>query len=239
MAFPFRRRRAPQNSSRVHLRREVRRFARGTRPGMLVLDAGAGRSPYRRLFSHARYEASDFAQLGARYAPLDYVCDITDIPVEDGRFDRIAFTTSWSTCPTRSPRCASCTACSSREAGCSARCSSSSPSTSSPTTTTASPSSACAGSSRRRVSRSPGSPGWRVTSGPCRTSSPTWASTFPGRAPRCMSGGWRGLRGRALLAVLRTAAPWVARELAVLDAAPRPTDTGMPKDYVVVARKPE
>ena len=52
-------------------------------------------------------------------------------------------------------------------------------------------------------------------------------------------GGWRGLRGRALLAVLRTAAPWVARELAALDVAHRHTATGMPKDYVVVARKPE
>ncbi len=25
------------------------------------------------------------------YAPLDYVCELTDIPVEDGRFDRILF----------------------------------------------------------------------------------------------------------------------------------------------------
>ncbi|HET7349662.1 MAG TPA: hypothetical protein VFJ28_01850 [Marmoricola sp.] len=62
---------------------------------------------------------------------------------------------------------------------------------------------------------------------------------LPGPRTSLHVGGWRGLRGRALLAVLRTAAPWVARELAVLDAAPRPTDTGMPKDYVVVARKPE
>ncbi len=58
---------------------------------MLVLDAGAGTSPYRDLFSHARYEAADFAQLSTKYAPLHYVCDLTDIPVEDGRFDRIVF----------------------------------------------------------------------------------------------------------------------------------------------------
>jgi SAM-dependent methyltransferase len=56
---------------------------------MRVLDAGAGRSPYRGLFKHARYEAADFAQLSSAYAPLDYVCDITDIPVEDGHFDRV------------------------------------------------------------------------------------------------------------------------------------------------------
>jgi SAM-dependent methyltransferase len=77
------------NASRVHLSRAVRRFAKGTKKGMLVLDAGAGTSPYRKFFKHARYEAADFAELGTKYAPLDYVCDITDIPVEDARFDRI------------------------------------------------------------------------------------------------------------------------------------------------------
>ena len=79
------------NSSRVHLRRQVRKFSRGTQHGMLVLDAGAGRSPYRRFFKHAQYESADFAKLSTRYAPLDYVCDMTDIPVEDGRFDRVLF----------------------------------------------------------------------------------------------------------------------------------------------------
>lgn len=79
------------NSSRVHLARRVAKFARNTNKGMLVLDAGAGRSPYRSLFKHARYEASDFAQLSTKYAPLDYVCDITAIPVEDQRFDRVLF----------------------------------------------------------------------------------------------------------------------------------------------------
>jgi SAM-dependent methyltransferase len=79
------------NSSRVHLKRYVTRFAKGTRRGMLVLDAGAGRSPYRKLFKHARYEAADFAQLSTKYAALDYVCDLRSIPVEDERFDRILF----------------------------------------------------------------------------------------------------------------------------------------------------
>ncbi|MEU4451376.1 class I SAM-dependent methyltransferase [Nocardioides sp. NPDC023903] len=77
------------NPSRVRLRQEMARFAKGTKRGMRVLDAGAGRSPYRKLFKHAQYEAADFAQLSSAYAPLDYVCDITDIPVDDGRFDRV------------------------------------------------------------------------------------------------------------------------------------------------------
>jgi SAM-dependent methyltransferase len=79
------------NPSRLRLEQEVRRFARETKRGMLVLDAGAGRSPYRELFAHASYEAADFARVHDRYAPLDYVCELTDIPVEDERFDRILF----------------------------------------------------------------------------------------------------------------------------------------------------
>jgi SAM-dependent methyltransferase len=77
------------NSSRVHLERRVRAFARETAPGMLVLDAGAGSSPYRRWFAHAGYEAADMVQLPGTDVPLDYVSDLTAIPVEDGRFDRI------------------------------------------------------------------------------------------------------------------------------------------------------
>lgn len=77
------------NSSRVHLSNRVRRFAARTEPAMLVLDAGAGKSPYKSLFAHARYEAADFAKLPTKYAQLDYVCDLSDIPVEDDRFDRI------------------------------------------------------------------------------------------------------------------------------------------------------
>ncbi|NYI79921.1 SAM-dependent methyltransferase [Nocardioides panzhihuensis] len=65
------------------------RFAKGTKRGMRVLDAGAGRSPYRKLFKHAQYEAADFAQLDSANPPLDYLCDITDIPVPDGHFDRV------------------------------------------------------------------------------------------------------------------------------------------------------
>ena len=79
------------NSSRIHLEAHVRRFAKATPPGMLVLDAGAGRAPYRRWFDHARYETADIVQPKDAPRPLDYVCDLTAIPVEDGRFDRIVF----------------------------------------------------------------------------------------------------------------------------------------------------
>lgn len=79
------------NSSRFHLARHMRAFARNTKRGMRVLDAGAGKGPYRHLFKHAKYESADFAQLTTGYAPIDYICDLTAIPVEDERFHRIVF----------------------------------------------------------------------------------------------------------------------------------------------------
>lgn len=74
------------NPSRVRIRDVNARFARRTEPGMLVLDAGAGRQPYRDLFGHARYESADFS--GSR-TQQTYVCDLTDIPVADARYDRV------------------------------------------------------------------------------------------------------------------------------------------------------
>lgn len=60
-----------------------------------VLDVGAGRAPYRSLFAHCDYRTQDFGQepstLGS-YAPLDYVSDITSIPVPDASFDVILCT---------------------------------------------------------------------------------------------------------------------------------------------------
>ena len=77
------------NSSRHYLRLANAGFARDTAPGMLVLDAGAGTQPYRDLFAHATYESCDFEAVAKAYAPSTYVCDLRAIPVADGRFDRI------------------------------------------------------------------------------------------------------------------------------------------------------
>jgi SAM-dependent methyltransferase len=70
--------------------------------GAKVLDAGAGQCRYKPLFAHTSYHAQDFAQYEGsgdgplqetwNYAPLDYVCDITQIPVEDGSFDTVLCT---------------------------------------------------------------------------------------------------------------------------------------------------
>ena len=81
------------NSSRVHLHRFLVRAGHTVKPGELVLDAGAGRAPYRSLFAHARYETADFlAVKDKKYTAPDYVCDLAEIPVEDARFDHVILT---------------------------------------------------------------------------------------------------------------------------------------------------
>ena len=84
---------ADGNSSRAYLRDFLTRAARAVQPGQLVLDAGAGRAPYRDLFAHARYETADFLGVpGKNYVEPEYVCDLASIPVEDGRFDHVVCT---------------------------------------------------------------------------------------------------------------------------------------------------
>jgi ubiquinone/menaquinone biosynthesis C-methylase UbiE len=72
--------------------------ARSVEPGSRVLDVGAGTAPYKALFSHCKYETQDFVQYEGykgsegQYAPIDYVSDITAIPVPDASFDVILCT---------------------------------------------------------------------------------------------------------------------------------------------------
>lgn len=79
------------NSSRTWLGREVKAFSAGVPPGSVVLDAGGGEQPYRRFFLHCQYEAADFELVDKPYAKSTYVCDLASIPVEEGRFDAIIF----------------------------------------------------------------------------------------------------------------------------------------------------
>ncbi|WP_336810480.1 class I SAM-dependent methyltransferase [Bosea sp. MMO-172] len=75
----------------------------GTIPaGAKVLDAGAGECQYKPLFAHTKYMAQDFVQYDGtaegpqreewRYGHIDYVCDITSIPVQEGEFDAVVCT---------------------------------------------------------------------------------------------------------------------------------------------------
>ncbi|HVJ55901.1 MAG TPA: class I SAM-dependent methyltransferase [Aliidongia sp.] len=79
------------NASRYWLKREMIEFARTVPANALVLDAGAGDSPYRPLFAHCRYEAADFVKVDKPYAAQTYICDLTSIPVEAERFDCVIF----------------------------------------------------------------------------------------------------------------------------------------------------
>lgn len=60
--------------------------------GTRVLDVGAGSCPYRSLFSHCDYRTQDLAPLRGDqlrhggYGVLDFVSDVTAIPVPDGSF---------------------------------------------------------------------------------------------------------------------------------------------------------
>ena len=84
---------AAGNSSRTYLHRFLARAGETVAPGERVLDAGSGRAPYRELFAHADYETADFiAVKGKKYVQPDYVCDLAAIPVEDARFDHVLLT---------------------------------------------------------------------------------------------------------------------------------------------------
>lgn len=59
------------------------------------MDVGAGAGPYRELFNHCHYRTHDFGQEPStigRYTALDYVSDITAIPVDDQSFDVVLCT---------------------------------------------------------------------------------------------------------------------------------------------------
>lgn len=79
----------------VNRDRWVARQAASVPAGSTVLDVGAGRGPYRHLFAHCKYRAQDFGKEPATvgyYTELDYTCDVTAIPVDDGAFDVVLCT---------------------------------------------------------------------------------------------------------------------------------------------------
>lgn len=92
IARAFVRDRIWQNSSRTHLDAFMADAGRSLAAGARVLDAGAGVAPYRAHFGHTVYETADFCQVDKAYAAIDYVCDLTDIPVADESYDGVLLT---------------------------------------------------------------------------------------------------------------------------------------------------
>lgn len=72
--------------------------ARKIKSGSKVLDLGAGSCPYRKYFDHCEYHTQDFTKLNSDqlrdsgYGQIDYVCDASSIPVENGTFDVVLST---------------------------------------------------------------------------------------------------------------------------------------------------
>lgn len=79
------------NTSRFRLLNLLKEFAERIPPGSLVLDAGAGDQHYKPLFAHARYESADIMLVDKAYEPPTYSCDLSNIPVDDDRYDFILF----------------------------------------------------------------------------------------------------------------------------------------------------
>jgi SAM-dependent methyltransferase len=67
----------------------VKQAARSISSTALVLDAGAGDCPYKHHFAHARYESADLCKVDKDYGEITYKCDLTEIPVEDDRYDLV------------------------------------------------------------------------------------------------------------------------------------------------------
>ncbi len=81
------------NSSRVYLEQFLAEAGKSVKPTQRVLDAGAGDCKYRSYFDHAIYESADFCQMDSMiYGKITYECDLASIPVEDERFDIVICT---------------------------------------------------------------------------------------------------------------------------------------------------
>lgn len=73
--------------------------AQAVRAGSAVLDVGAGTCRYRKDFSHCNYKTHDFRRYEGyrnnkegQYGEIDYISDITEIPVPDKSYDVVLCT---------------------------------------------------------------------------------------------------------------------------------------------------
>lgn len=90
----FSTRRKLQDVGRWYVTRFVENVAKSLPTGSSILDAGAGESVYKKLFSHCNYKAIDLAVGESRwnYANLDYVGPLHEMPIEDDIFDTVLCT---------------------------------------------------------------------------------------------------------------------------------------------------
>ena len=83
------------NFNNIERNRWIEKQAMLLPQGSRVLDAGAGSCPYRSFFSHCEYKTQDFTNLNddqlsyGKYGNIDYVCDISNMPVDNASFDAV------------------------------------------------------------------------------------------------------------------------------------------------------
>lgn len=81
------------SAGKQHIQAFAARTAASLDPNERILDAGAGDSPYRHLFSHCAYEATDVCMRAERtYDCVTMKCDISSIPVESERYNAVLCT---------------------------------------------------------------------------------------------------------------------------------------------------
>lgn len=83
-----------QDVGRWYVTRFVENVAKSLPVGSSILDAGAGESVYKKLFSQCNYKAIDLAVGESRwnYANLDYVGPLDAMPIESDLFDAVLCT---------------------------------------------------------------------------------------------------------------------------------------------------
>lgn len=83
-----------QDVGRWYITFFVKKVAKSLPTDNSILDAGAGESVYKKLFSHCNYKAIDLAVGESRwnYTNLDYVGSLHEMPIEDDLFDAVLCT---------------------------------------------------------------------------------------------------------------------------------------------------
>lgn len=83
-----------QDLGRWYITDFVKNVAQKIPKGAFILDAGAGESVYKRLFSHCTYKAIDLAVGESRwnYSNLDYIGPLHEMPIDNNIFDAILCT---------------------------------------------------------------------------------------------------------------------------------------------------
>lgn len=83
------------NFNNIERNKWIEKQAKLLPKGSHVLDAGAGSCPYRAFFEHCDYKTQDFTNLNdeqlsyGKYGNIDYVCDISAVPVKEAIFDAV------------------------------------------------------------------------------------------------------------------------------------------------------